>query len=205
MAKKKKQNSIFNSHGRVNIFRMLFAATGMFILFPWYLLMFPAFSRSYVGISWVLGIIGFLTLIARNYSSHIRFLEILFLDLIILFALIAIRSYTYVYPDKSLLCWIVIFGSCAISYAIPIFNPFLAKFLRWELFAPQTKFGKVIYVSALLFMPLGGTIGTFLGMYSARQDEKFLLAIIGGGIFWSIALLVPIGTLGPVSSFEKKE
>ena len=54
MAIKKKQNSIFN-YKRKNILQVLFVATGMFLNLPGYLLMFPTFSRSYVGISWILG------------------------------------------------------------------------------------------------------------------------------------------------------
>jgi hypothetical protein len=80
-----------------------------------------------------------------------------------------------------------------------------AKYLRRELVAPETKFGKVIAVCAFLFLPVGSTIASFLGMYSARQNDKFVLAIVGGSLMWAIALLLPFGTLHQISSFEKTE
>jgi hypothetical protein len=204
MAKKKRQNYVYG-YKRQNPLILLLSATGFFLIFSRYLSTFPTYSRSYAGISWVLGLIGVVFMFARNYSAHIRILEVIYLDLITLFALIAFRSYSYIYPGKTLLCSIIIFGSCVLAYLIPIFNLPLAKYLRRELVAPETKFGKAIVVCAYLILPIGSTIASFFGMNSARQNDKFLLAIIGGSLMWAIALLLPFGTLHQISSFEKTE
>jgi hypothetical protein len=200
---KNRSNSV-TDYKKQNILSVLLGATIIFAGFPRFLLIFPTFSQSFIAISWVLGIVGFLAIIARNYSPHIRILEIIYLDLIILFALIAIRSYGYLNPSSQMLWAVIITVSCAISYLIPIFNPSLTKLMRRELVAPRTALGRAIAIGALFIMPLGGTMATFFGMSSARQDDKFALAVVMGNLVWMLALFLPFGTLHRISSLEKE-
>jgi hypothetical protein len=169
------------------------------------LMSFPYLSSSYIWASFVFGLVGVMLMLWINYFPNLWVKWVLFMDLITLCTLFAIRCYVYLFPEMELLWVMIIVATVVFSYIIPLVNHSLTRFLRVELTSPQTSAGKKIYVIGLFLGPLAGLIGTLGGMLIVRESNNTLLAVLAGSFLWLIAIFLPFSSRYPISPFERKE
>lgn len=183
-----------------NILILIPIAYGVFAVVAFWA---PDFSIDFFRLAllfWFIGVVSFAWL---NYKPNLwsRFLSLF--ALVGLFTIIAIRIFSYLLPQFSIISQIIIIT----ANTLPMWNTELTQFIRGELsYNPSTSIGKLILKYSLMLLPIAGGLGASLGMFSNRFNHTIdFRLIILGPLCWFLAIILPFSFRHPISPWEHKK
>jgi uncharacterized membrane protein len=93
-----------------------------------------------------------------------------------LFLLLGARAWLKIVGDVLIwAAWMsLIIAAYTLAWALPSLNPKLSKLLWREQYSPETRLGKLLLKISAVLLPIAGTGGAFLGMYSKNENQVML-------------------------------
>jgi hypothetical protein len=93
-----------------------------------------------------------------------------------LFLLLGARAWLMIVGDVLIwAAWMsLIIAAYTLAWALPSLNPKLSKLLWREQYSPETRLGKLLLKISAVLLPIAGTGGAFLGMYSKNENQVML-------------------------------
>jgi hypothetical protein len=184
---------------------LILAGLFFFSMLVWIVTMFPSDSKGYLYISLPFGVFGLVNLIWINLRPNLYarfFLNTCISGLCLLMSYRALDNllprYSYVAASS-----IIIIG--VVAHILPIWNPKAANFIRDELAAPKTPFGKVVFKGALVLIPFVGILAAIFTTTLQRENKSiglsFMLAFLG----LLTVIVLPFAYRFPSSPWEIKK
>lgn len=187
-----------------SLIRVVLGGAFVFAILIVMITIFPYYLGYYLYISIPIGILGFISLIWINIRPNLYSRFILNLCISILSLIIAIRAFDNLLPGISFYGAVLIVALATSAHVLPIWNPKLARFIRDELSAPRTKFGKAIFRASLALLPF---IGIFCAMITStlnRENKSAALSVLLLSLGLIVATILPFAYRFPSSPWETK-
>jgi hypothetical protein len=134
----------------------------------------PNYSSIFLILSILLTTIGAIGAILVGRKRR-RLGQLLFANaFFLLFLMLGARAWLKIVGNVSLWAvWMVlILIAYCLAWALPSLNPKISGLLWKEQYSPETKIGKLLLKISAVILPIAGTGGAFIGMYSSNDSNR---------------------------------
>lgn len=183
---------------------VLFGSIPFFGFFAFVSIVSPYYSQVYLYLSLLFSIIGVISLVWANIKPNLWAKFLFYVSLSSIFATIAIRTFSFVFPSIKIATTIVVILTIATAHSLPAWNLRVAQLLRGELsYAPKSLLGKLMLKISLAVFPVAGFLGAILGLFlNSGNKELDMRILILAPLCWYLAILLPFSTHYPSSPWE---